>query len=82
MCPACDMPHGVKVNHARHRVYVSCMHSDEILEMDVATFSVTRRAARAAAMRWRWHGGRMPCGAGAGTGGLRAIGTVRALASG
>lgn len=29
--PACDMPHGVKVNHAGGKVYVSCMHSDEIL---------------------------------------------------
>jgi YVTN family beta-propeller protein len=42
--PACDMPHGVKVNHAGARVYVSCMHSDEILELDVATFALTRRA--------------------------------------
>ncbi|MBA2627965.1 MAG: PD40 domain-containing protein [Gemmatimonadales bacterium] len=41
--PACDMPHGVKVNHAGTRVYVSCMHSDEILEMDPGTFDITRR---------------------------------------
>src|SRR5256885_965036 len=32
--PACDMPHGVKVNHAGTFVYVSCMNSDEILEID------------------------------------------------
>jgi YVTN family beta-propeller protein len=42
--PACDMPHGVKVNHAGTRVYVSCMHSDEILQIDVATFGIARRA--------------------------------------
>jgi DNA-binding beta-propeller fold protein YncE len=41
---ACDMPHGVKVNHAGTKVYISCMHSDEILEMEVATFAITRRA--------------------------------------
>jgi YVTN family beta-propeller protein len=42
--PACDMPHGVKANHAGTRVYVSCMHSDEILQLDVATFRIARRA--------------------------------------
>ena len=42
--PACDMPHGVKVNHAGTRVYISCMHSDEILQLDVATFGISRRA--------------------------------------
>jgi DNA-binding beta-propeller fold protein YncE len=42
--PACDMPHGVKVNHAGTRVYVSCMHSDEIIQLDVATFGISRRA--------------------------------------
>jgi DNA-binding beta-propeller fold protein YncE len=42
--PACDMPHGVKVNHSGTRVYVSCMHSDEILQLDVATFGIARRA--------------------------------------
>jgi DNA-binding beta-propeller fold protein YncE len=42
--PACDMPHGVKVNHAGTRIYVSCMHSDEILQLDVATFGIARRA--------------------------------------
>jgi DNA-binding beta-propeller fold protein YncE len=41
--PACDMPHGVKANHAGARVYVSCMHSDEILELDVASLTITRR---------------------------------------
>ena len=41
--PVCDMPHGVKVNHAGTRVYVSCMNSDEILEMDRQTLAITRR---------------------------------------
>lgn len=41
--PACDMPHGVRVNHAGTRIYVSCMHSDEILQLDVSTFRVARR---------------------------------------
>jgi DNA-binding beta-propeller fold protein YncE len=45
--PACDMPHGVRVNRAGTRVYVSCMHSDELLELDVSTFSVARRAPTA-----------------------------------
>jgi YVTN family beta-propeller protein len=40
---ACDMPHGVKVNHAGTKVYVSCMHSDEILELDPGTFEIQRR---------------------------------------
>jgi len=42
--PTCDMPHGVKANHMGTRIYVSCMHSDEILQLDVATFRVARRA--------------------------------------
>lgn len=42
--PVCDMPHGVKVNRAGTRVYVSCMHSDEILYLDVSSFRVARRA--------------------------------------
>ncbi|HET6836892.1 MAG TPA: hypothetical protein VFH24_02550, partial [Gemmatimonadales bacterium] len=41
--PACDMPHGVKVNHAGTRVYISCMHSDEILQLEVATLGISRR---------------------------------------
>jgi YVTN family beta-propeller protein len=42
--PACDMPHGVKANHAGNTIYVSCMHSDEILQLDVATLRIVRRA--------------------------------------
>jgi DNA-binding beta-propeller fold protein YncE len=41
--PACDMPHGAKSNHAGTRIYISCMNSDELLEIDVATFRITRR---------------------------------------
>ncbi|HEV8305890.1 MAG TPA: cytochrome D1 domain-containing protein [Gemmatimonadales bacterium] len=41
--PACDMPHGVKVNHAGTVVYVSCMNSDEILEIDRQSFRIVRR---------------------------------------
>jgi YVTN family beta-propeller protein len=42
--PACDMPHGVRVYLAGPRVYVSCRHSDEILQVDVSTFGIARRA--------------------------------------
>lgn len=48
--PVCDMPHGVRVNHAGTRVYVTCMHSDELLELDVATLSIARRGATGAGM--------------------------------
>jgi DNA-binding beta-propeller fold protein YncE len=41
--PACDMPHGVKVNHAGTFAYVSCMNSDELLELDINTFAISRR---------------------------------------
>lgn len=40
---ACDMPHGVRVNHAGTLVYVSCMNSDEILEIDRQSFRIQRR---------------------------------------
>jgi YVTN family beta-propeller protein len=41
--PACDMPHGVKVNHAGTFVYVTCMNSDEVLEIDRQSLAITRR---------------------------------------
>jgi DNA-binding beta-propeller fold protein YncE len=41
--PACDMPHGVKSNHAGTLVYISCMNSDELLEIEVATLRIARR---------------------------------------
>ena len=40
---ACDMPHGVKVNHAGTYVYVTCMNSDEVLEIDRQSLAITRR---------------------------------------
>lgn len=46
--PACDMPHGVKSNHAGTLVYISCMNSDELLEIEVATLRITRRASTGA----------------------------------
>jgi YVTN family beta-propeller protein len=42
--PVCDMPHGVKVNHAGSKVYISCMDSDEIVELNVATLAIARRS--------------------------------------
>src|SRR6266571_1875758 len=48
--PACDMPHGVKVNHAGTFVYVSCMNSDEILEIDRQSLRITRRHKTGAGM--------------------------------
>jgi YVTN family beta-propeller protein len=38
------MPHGVKVNRGGTRAYISCMHSDELVEVDVATLTISRRA--------------------------------------
>jgi DNA-binding beta-propeller fold protein YncE len=40
---ACDMPHGVKVNHAGTFVYVTCMNSDEVLEIDRQSLAISRR---------------------------------------
>jgi len=55
--PSCDMPHGVKANRAGTRVYVSCMHGDEILEYDVATLKLLRRAPTGAGHSAAGHGG-------------------------
>jgi YVTN family beta-propeller protein len=41
--PACDMPHGVKSNHAGTVVYVTCMNSDEVLAVDRNTLRIVRR---------------------------------------
>ena len=59
--PACDMPHGVKVNHAGSRAYVSCMNSDEILEIDRPSLRITRRHRTGAGTA---HGGPHPPAAG------------------
>ena len=40
---ACDMPHGVRVNHAGTFVYVTCMNSDEVLEIDRQSLTIARR---------------------------------------
>ena len=48
--PVCDMPHGVKVNHGGTAVWVSCMHSDEILQIDPGTLEVVRRAKTGSGM--------------------------------
>jgi YVTN family beta-propeller protein len=40
---ACDMPHGSRSNHAGTAVYITCMHSDEILEFDTGKLAITRR---------------------------------------
>ena len=67
--PACDMPHGVKVNHAGTKVYVSCMHSDEILAARPRHLRdhPARRPARAwpCRLRRRRDAGHGPRGAGA-----------------
>jgi len=47
---ACDMPHGVKSNHAGTFVYVSCMNSDEILEIDRQSLRISRRHKTGEAM--------------------------------
>ena len=47
---ACDMPHGVKVNHAGTKIYVSCMNSDEILAVDRQSLQITRRHTTGAGM--------------------------------
>ncbi|MDZ4258546.1 MAG: hypothetical protein U0974_06670 [Gemmatimonadales bacterium] len=39
----CDMPHGVVSNRAGSTVWVSCMHSDELVAIDVATLAITKR---------------------------------------
>jgi len=48
--PTCDMPHGVKVNHAGTAVWISCMHSDEILQVDPGILEVVRRAPTGSGM--------------------------------
>lgn len=40
---ACHMPHGSKSNRAGTAIYVTCMHSDEILEFSTSTLGITRR---------------------------------------
>jgi YVTN family beta-propeller protein len=42
--PTCDMPHGSRFNGAGTRVYVACMMSDELVEIDPSRLAVARRA--------------------------------------
>jgi DNA-binding beta-propeller fold protein YncE len=64
---ACDMPHGSRSNHAGTAVYITCMHSDEILEFDTGKLAITRRGMAgpgmpkmAAGMDHAAHGGAAP----------------------
>jgi DNA-binding beta-propeller fold protein YncE len=41
--PTCDMPHGSRFSHSGRAVYIACMMSDELVEMDAGAMSVTRR---------------------------------------
>ena len=62
---ACDMPHGVKSNHAGTRIYISCMHSDELLEIDVAELAISRRVKTGTGHQTAGgaHAGHQPAGA-------------------
>src|SRR5436305_5218872 len=40
--PAFEMTHGVKVNHAGTKVYVTCTNTDEVLEIDRASLAIAR----------------------------------------
>lgn len=59
--PACDMPHGVKVDPAGRTAWVSCMHSDELLAVDVATLTIRERV-RLGAGTSTSHVGHLPAG--------------------
>jgi DNA-binding beta-propeller fold protein YncE len=39
----CDMPHGSRYNHAGTVVYVACMMSDELVEIDASAMRIARR---------------------------------------
>jgi YVTN family beta-propeller protein len=41
--PACDMPHGSRFSRAGTRVYIACMMSDELLEIDPSRLAIARR---------------------------------------
>jgi YVTN family beta-propeller protein len=42
--PLCDMPHGSRYNRAGTAVYIACMMSDELVEIDASRLAVARRA--------------------------------------
>lgn len=58
--PACDMPHGVKVAPNGQTAWVSCMHSDELLAIDVATFTIRERVRLGTGTPAASHGGHGP----------------------
>jgi DNA-binding beta-propeller fold protein YncE len=43
--PTCDMPHGSRVNHGGTAVYIACMMSDELVELDPSAFTIRRRVS-------------------------------------
>jgi len=43
--PTCDMPHGSRFNHAGTAVYIACMMSDELVEIDPSRLAIARRVA-------------------------------------
>lgn len=68
--PTCDMPHGSRYNHAGTRVYIACMMSDELVEIDPTAFGIVRRVPLGSgAAGHAEHGGpaRAPLGAASST---------------
>ncbi|MEZ4416302.1 MAG: YncE family protein [Gemmatimonadota bacterium] len=41
--PTCLMPHGSRLDRTGNRQYSACMHSDQLVEIDLGTFEVSRR---------------------------------------
>ncbi len=43
--PTCLMPHGSRVSPSGTKHYSACMHSDQLVELDLSTFSISKRFA-------------------------------------
>jgi DNA-binding beta-propeller fold protein YncE len=41
--PTCDMPHGSRFNHAGTAVYIACMMSDELVQIDPSMLAIVKR---------------------------------------
>ncbi len=41
--PTCDMPHGSRFNHAGTAVYIACMMSDELVQIDPSMLGIVKR---------------------------------------
>jgi YVTN family beta-propeller protein len=41
--PTCDMPHGSRFSRSGQRVYIACMMSDELVEIDPSQLAIARR---------------------------------------